>query len=174
MTKLSTRTQITDSDLTDDCIVHIAKPGSPYSSHKATIEQLKNVFVLTKKIHLTSSQLNNGNSSPINVISCPTGYFIEVTHALMNYSANNGLRVDDLNLFLTTFAAVDPSSPGTNAQCILSYGDPANSAFINWQEFQNQRDCINPGNDLYIYTNIDTMLGDGNVDCYITYQIKSL
>lgn len=44
MTKLSERTQISDANLTDDCFVHIVKPGTPDTSWYGTLEQLRNTI----------------------------------------------------------------------------------------------------------------------------------
>lgn len=46
--KLSERSAILDADLTDDCLVHIVKPGTPNASYKGTVAQIK------QKINFTS------------------------------------------------------------------------------------------------------------------------
>lgn len=64
--KLTDRTQISDVNLTDDCLVHIAKPGTPNTSWKGTVGQLRDAIGggwTTATLNLTQADCRTLNSA---------------------------------------------------------------------------------------------------------------
>lgn len=62
MTKLLARTTIANSDFTDDCAVHIAKPGSPSTSWKGTWGQIKTLISKTGKTIFVDATYGNDST----------------------------------------------------------------------------------------------------------------
>lgn len=170
MTKLSARTAIASSDLTDDCIIHIVKPGSPNVSYKGTIEQLKSKLgVITVKKTLTASQVKNGNTTPIQIVAAPgagkvvkfVGGFYNMRFGTVGFDACSSMYITNPTAGVTQ---------GQDGDASFGVAGDINGVFVIVQGVGNWK----ANEALVAKMDVDSSLGDSEIDIYIQYQIIEL
>jgi hypothetical protein len=133
----------------------------------ATANTLSNVLIKDVKISLNATQIQNGNTSPIDSgIPLPgTSEAIEVVSASINFTANTTPFLSS-NIFLITDTLVDPQVTGVP---IL---DGGSDAFVRFAISTTTVSSMAENKKLLIQTDSDSVgTGDGEARLYITYRI---
>lgn len=113
MTKLSSKTTIADGDFTDDCYVHVVKPGSPNVSWKTTLGQLKTAIngvdsdiVYKAVLTILAADVLALNGTPILIIPAPAaGYRIEIITSACKVIYNSAAYAANMTIHLITDTA---------------------------------------------------------------------
>lgn len=167
MGKLSGRTQITDADLTNDCVVHVVKPAYPSPlSFKATVEQLRGTLGLNFSQYRASiSEIRTASSIPIQLAPSPgAGKFIQVVSAstkLLWVTGNTPYSETQMQIGFPGLASSQASAGGLN------------STSLYFTQFEIQTgNSIQENTPLYFTTPADDSAGgDSEVDIYVFYKI---
>lgn len=170
MTKLSARTAIATADLTDDCIIHVVKPGSPNVSYKGTLAQLKSKLGVTwVKVTLTASQVRNGATTPIQIVAAPgAGKVIKFIGGFYNMRFGTvGFDACSTMYIMNPTAGV---TQGQDGDASFGVAGDVNGVFVIVQGVGNWK----ANEALVAKMDADSSLGDSEIDIYIQYQVFDL
>lgn len=165
--KISQLTPILQSDLAPNDLF-VVVDTSAQQDKSITVDQLDQRYsaFFSQKVTIPFAQIKTGNSVPIVLVTPPAGKFVQMIAASMYYHFNTLAFTS--NLFTINqgpTGGVLMNSPGS----FLAGGADAFGQFVTSQILVGA-----PAPSIVAIADSDSLVGDGSIDIYVTYQLVTV